>query len=206
MAHSPPASPVESAPPRSPVWTPNPGVPLTARVLAYAFGALLGLAILLSLVIERPPDLPLKPARWATYTTSIGMTLRYPAGWTLRTTGKGRAVTLFFAQLNGSPVTVEVLATELREEVDADAQARIGRIVEDELLRDYPDYTPASAPSGDLHRFTCTTGGTHPLAQTGAWLLRIHGTKVAVFIARTPLAGWPVMEGILTEMAGSVAF
>jgi len=194
-----------ATPTRAPVWAPNPGVPPVARVLAYAFGALLALTVLLSLIIERPPDRPIPPARWATYTAPDGLTLRYPAGWRVRTESQGQSRTILFTQQPHSPVMVQAMTVTLAREIDAAARAFIATAVEHSLRADYPDFTPTTSDS-DLHRFTCAARGANPLPLAGGWTLRTDGARAVVLLALTPASGWPAMEPILATMQKNLTF
>ncbi|OPZ86905.1 MAG: hypothetical protein BWY76_00729 [bacterium ADurb.Bin429] len=188
-----------------PVWAPNPGVPPVARGLAYVFGALLALTVSLSIIIERPPDLPVVPARWVMYTAPDGLMLQYPAGWRVRTEAQGQSRTILFTQLPNSPVMVQALMITLSHDIDAAARAFIVKEVENSLRKDYPNYTP-TAVEGDLHRFTCTARDSNPLRLAGGWTLQIHGHRVVVLLALTPAPGWSTMEPILAVMQKNLTF
>ncbi|HEY3376450.1 MAG TPA: hypothetical protein VGL77_03060, partial [Armatimonadota bacterium] len=78
------ASYVARVMPRSaaPVWAPNPGVPLTARILAYLFAALMLYTVIASYRNVRPPDIPPVPTGWQRYSSAmLHLQISYPQGW-----------------------------------------------------------------------------------------------------------------------------
>ncbi len=202
MSQLPPPPTEPHDPPRAPIWAPNPGVPLTARILAITFGVLLALTVIISLVGERPPDQPLLPKAWDTYATKSGITARVPDGWVSQVAGETDEFTCVrFWQRDGGPVTVDLLGWRLPREIDDAIRAAVAKEVEADLRTSCTGYAPA-APDGDRRRFTCTLDG-HAMA--GAWTRIERGRAVAVLIALTPAAGATTMDAILDEMAAGVA-
>lgn len=194
----PPAAP---PPHRAPIWAPNPGVPLTARILSITFGVLLALTVLFTLVSDRPPDLPLPPRAWDTYTLKPGITTPRPAGWTAQTVAeKDDFACVRFWQRDGGPVTVDLLGWRLSAPADERVADAIAKQVESDLHDACPQYVSA-AVDGDRRRFTCTLDG---LAMSGAWTLATRDNMIVAFIALTPTDGAAAMDGILDTMTAGV--
>ena len=193
-----PSAPVARPMAQRPIWTPDPGVPLVARILSYFFGFLVVITIFRSCTFERPPDLPVMPGKWQTYRTPQGMSIAYPDTWTVNDRSQNGQPDYFFSLSNS--VYIEACVVESSYPLASNDDAAFDERVEAELQKDIPGYTAQGidARSG-WHRFTTSNPSSQqktPLQ--GAWTSRIQGNDAACLIAVSPSEGWPEMEQIFS--------
>lgn len=180
-----------------PIWAPNPGVPLTARILSYIFALLVVVTIFRSCAYERPSDLPVFPRQWASYLTPQGMKIPYPSDWSPADHTQNGEPDFYFAL--GNSVHIEVSMAEASYDLDTSQFPEIEQHIEENMQKDLPGYSPqvVDAVTG-WHLFHLTPPHSHKPPLQGAWTARIQGNRVACLIAVAPNEGWPAMAQVFT--------
>ena len=207
-----PVSPGAHHAPRVPVWAPDPGVPMIARLLAYIFGVLMLFTVISSLR-PRPPDIPSYPNEWKLF-QNYGFSIPYPTNWVMqdRTQG-GNTHVAFFLPPRTDMVRVEVFAYRVEpSSVRDDAAWQISEAAaarfEEWLRQDY--YTGYLSKQGTnitgYHYFTA-----HPLSDdgppiVGAWVARAQGNTVLFITAVSSAQAWHVTESIFAAMVQRIQF
>jgi len=183
--------------PPMPIWTPNPGVPLLARILAYLFGTALLVTTVVTWITPHQIDPP-KPEQWTNLPIGTEIVIPYPAGWqTEEHPGENGAREASFA-LPGSPAHLEVivLPLDIREFRD-EAVEKLQQKMVDWLTARYKQFEvqPGSfhCDAGEAKRFTFLLNDA-PIA--GALLFVPKGTHTLGIVAFSPPDGWPVMQDI----------
>jgi hypothetical protein len=206
---------------QGPIWAPTPGVPVVARILAYTFAALLTLAVLMSFLVRRPPDLPVPPAKWDQYKSTMGYVLPYPAEWVKQGPVKKQEwngeLVQFFMPTIGNPLTalfclaIDVDANTEDQNIARELATQLGAVREKRfttagsnaftgyLTNDAPDADPAG-----LHTFTFRTT-RRGQAMTGAWCLLRRGHRFVYLEGMAPAAGKGVMDAMVTQIAKATA-
>ena len=194
-----------------PVWAPNPGVPIMARILAYTFGGLMLLTFIANCMTKPAADIPKFPKAWEVLQLP-GCGVPYPQGWHLspQEVQQGSAilshhlVTLLPAQV--SPVRVEVIAQEIPTNMmpstvvhllnEGVRQNLVARQYEHfSVEQDGGSYTDVGAA------FTYLQGQTEI---TGEWMILTNDKYAVIFIGFAATEGWPAMQVILREMAAQI--
>ncbi len=194
---------LNSSPPRRvPVWAPNPAVPLPARILAYLFAALALLTALLGM-IPRPPDTPPEVKKWATYNSSHGCTLPYPAGWDMQVSSNNETDKIIIALLPDSPVQVMAMIRQFPEPVDASLLAQNADDLVAKLRDQFHNFTPRDdgkiSDVADVERsFTFTD--ENKTAMAGTLTIRTANNSALLLISFAPQEGWSAMRQITGHM------
>jgi len=215
----------ESAAPVLPVWSPNPEVPLVARLLAYTFGGLMLLTLIAYLWTPQAPDIPPLVSTWAAYRTQSGLTLPYPDRWAvtpLPSKGDDRVIFTLMPVPPGTdiPMTeVQILAiAEPGERAPGYLEIdRANRGLEEDFIAHFQDLqakyprqyrgfawqgTEGLSPTRRGRVFTFTND-KRPV--TGGWIIVTRGRYLIRLIAFAPTAGWDAMKVILIQMAQQLA-
>lgn len=184
----------------APVWAPNPAVPVAARVLAYLFGALMIVTVLVSLYSNRPPDRPHFPQRWQQYRSAAGVTVPYPDGWAVTTKPIADGEQVYFSFTPGGLIQVELLIKTLPGEADEEIRAYIRQVIDEQLRQRLPAYTSGDTLSNGLHSFTFRMDTGTAAAMTGAWRLDAEHTHAVRLLAVSPTPSWPALAPIVDHM------
>jgi len=208
--------PVESGensmPPAAvPVWAPNPAVPLPARILAYLFGGFTLLTVLLSILVDRPPDTPPTPKSWAAFPCTQHCTISYPTGWDVQSPQIKDGEEHVFSLLPGSPVRIESILMQLPGVAHHVDSRQIERLLKPELERRFDNFTVrkndgiiSEADDGEQSfNFTLKDNTTK---MTGVWAVRASGHSLLLFVATTPENGWGTMREIVDHMLSETKF
>jgi hypothetical protein len=197
-----------------PVWAPNPGVPIIARILAYAFAFLMLLIWALSLTQVRPPDIAPLPDQWSTYRGSQGLTMPYPTGWYTVEDPKDPNKSVLFVLRRGGPVQVNVVPLS----IPADAWPQISpdkmdATVETEWVvkgfdgENFALGEGASDPLEKMHAFTFTVPHRqNDVPMSGAWTMRTNGKQIVILLSSSPQEGWTNVKDIFTHIADNLQF
>ncbi|MHB9132163.1 MAG: RING finger protein [Armatimonadota bacterium] len=211
--------PQEEPPPAPlvPVWAPNPGVPLTARLLAYTFAGFMLLALLLAIVTKRPPDVPPLPEdnQWETYTVDSQFTIQYPTGWIVDKEQDEEETDLVCKLWQNSPVNVIIAVQPLpasfdpasTESIRARLDARISENYSENNSENYSDYQAEDryADSNGTVNWQRFGFCDEKIRMTGSWTTFVKDRYHIIIIGECPLDGRTVMESILSTMAESVS-
>ncbi|MHB9025598.1 MAG: RING finger protein [Armatimonadota bacterium] len=198
----------ESTPPaHTPIWAPNPGVPIVARILAYTFGLLMLLVTYQTFARERPPDSAPIPGKWSSFESAQGMTIPYPEGWFVAEDTRENVVRLML--MPGSPVRVDILSAESRNE-SVQLTPEMIRPGFEEKLQQIKGYEPQTGVTTDdtaleMHAFRFVTRGPRgSLAMSGAWTMRARDQQVLILVATAPREGWQTTERIFSHIADNL--
>ena len=193
--------------PAVPIWAPNPGVPLLARVLAYLFAAMMLLAVVLTMTGARAIDPPVPP-EWESYALGTNCTVPYPSAWVPippdTPLDKGMQEISFALVDRHNPIHYDVLLLPLSTTGDDshDILDKLNAIQGERLAQQLHHFTQSDevihCTGGDAKTFTCTLNGA---LIDGAFLFLPRGQRTLGIIAFCPADGWPVMQDIFTHVA-----
>jgi len=204
----------------APVWAPNPGVPVIARVLAYIFGGLMLLTIIISIYnffFRSPiPDIPPNPARWQTFSAD-GVQIPYPESWyvslSAETDGDVTVQVIYFSLLDtpndrikedyNFKVRIKMKLFEVSGEVSSLAVDVIDSDNEIKLSRQYQEFRVVSdgkSLSGKGKVYTYLIPGVD-MPMYGEWILIPKGRRILCLYANAPEAARQTMQEILYHMA-----
>jgi len=197
----------------APVWSPNPGVPIIARVLAYTFGGLMLLTIIATCLTPRAVDIPSLPnseSDWSSLPVENGCILYYPRGWVIQPQEDDAAGERFQVQFSlypNSPVQV----TAMLEELPPDAGDSIAQQKNDWLeatLRRQQKYKNLILTDGALSTFAdnsrAFTFTLENRPMSGAWVIQSRGRFLLSLIGFAPRQGWQETQLIVSQMASRV--
>jgi len=200
--------------PSTPVWAPTPGVPIIARLLAYAFAALMLVAMALSFLAKRPQNLPFPPQKWEYYHSEQGSIVPYPASWHLvHQTKKGNdqpdVVRVLFPDgwdENNTDIIILSYTLPQQGNTEIDSSKVLDRLESLRQTRFSSDNyvisaTDASVAPNNLHSFTLT--GKHQQIKSGNWLLLLKDNHFTYIESVTPVDGKQVMDTIVTQMGAA---
>jgi hypothetical protein len=190
----------------APIWAPNPAVPLLARLLAYLFGGLMLLAVVLSSVTERPPDTAPSPEVWKWHAFADGSGFPYPAEWVLESKSINQGVEVRLALTESSPVRVDALLLTLPRQIGRDDLAQLDESLAAQMRSRFTEFT-LDPPSGSGLRSFCydlvlgAGAQAARLPMRGAWIVQVKDHRALLLIGMTPSPGWATMEFILLRIA-----
>ena len=192
-----------ASPAPMPVWAPNPGVPLLARILAFLFAAALLYTAVMTFRTTRPPDPPI-PDQWASYHLGAESTIPYPANWqTEERNDADDTREASFMLTPSSPVRLEVIvlaidAGEHRDEVISALTEKLTTGFQTRFTNFALQDESFRCDAGDAKRFTFTLNGA---PMTGALLFTPKGHHTLGVIGYAPPDGWPTMQDIFIHAA-----
>jgi len=197
-----------------PIWAPNPAVPPAARILAYAFGILTLLTVMISINYTRPADLPVVPDKWQTYNTE-NFSIPYPDGWEMKdhkTTGQQQVI---FYQAPDPYIRINAICLSNRYPIDAESVEKLKLQLEAHLDKEYNDYKKGDSVNdpgatmgavGAMGNWNMFSGRLDDEAKhriTGAWALKVQGTRVLYIEAISAENGWYDMAKIFSSVCSS---
>ena len=197
---------------RQPIWAPNPAVPPAARILAYAFGILTLLTVMISINYTRPADLPVVPDKWQTYSTE-NFSIPYPDGWDVDSDDSdARQQEVTFTQIPDPYIHVTAVCFKARGPISAESTDRLKAELEKMLSKQYIDFkvknipntsvSPAATPNpvDNWNRFSGRHRDEQKHQIVGAWVLKIQGSRALFIEGISTEDGWANMEKILSSM------
>lgn len=197
---------------RVPVWAPDPGVPLIARLLAYIFGVLMLFTVMSSLR-PRPPDIPAYPSEWRIF-EKYGLTIPYPDNWQYQNRTQGENVHIaFYLPPRTDMVRVEIFSFNINNST-ATALDPLGKSSNElaserfeEWLREeyYTGYT-AKMETGvaGYHYFTAQPLSKDGPPIVGAWVSRVQGGTIIFATAASSAPAWHVTENIFSKIVENI--
>jgi len=202
----------------APVWSPNPGVPIIARVLAYTFGGFMLIAIIATCMTPRAVDVPSTPSSesdWSSMQVGNGCIISYPRGWVSQPRKEEGGAhppdgqfQVQFSLYPNSPVQV----TAVLEELPPDAG--------DSIVQQKNDWLEATLREQDYTNFTLSDGSLTTISangraftftlenqpMSGAWVIQPHGRFLFSLIGFAPRKGWQETQLIISQMAIKAKF
>ena len=205
------------ASPATPVWAPNPGVPIVARMLAYCFGALVLLTIIATVLSTPAPDVPKYPARWSTLHLSAKCAVPYPEGWytfdlqPAADSGIDAAQSIALLPNNKYPVQeypvrveallVEVPAGRKRNDMVQALNDYVLKMLR-QRLKTFEMAGDGGASDADADIAFTFTQDKQPMR--GEWMIYLHGDAALILVAFASPEGWMATQVILHEMGTGV--
>jgi hypothetical protein len=203
----------------APVWSPNPGVPLVARLLAYTFGGLMLLTIFATCLTPRADDVPPIPSAetdWSSLDAGDGCILYYPRGWSAalqegdaHPDKEGYQLEVNFSLYPNSPVQVMAILEDLPLNSEYLVIQQQNDWLEKKLLgqRHIRNFTlfdgvlTSISTNGQAFTFTLDN---RPMS--GAWLIQPKGRFLLSLIGFAPRKGWEATQIIISQMAEKAEF
>lgn len=197
---------------RVPVWAPDPGVPLIARLLAYIFGILMFFTVISSLR-PRPPDIPAYPSEWKLFAKD-GLSVPYPAKWQYLDRTQGENIHIaFYLPPRTDMVRVEIFSYSINNS-SSSALAPLEKSTSElaaerfeEWLREeyYTGYT-AKTETGvsGYHYFTALPLSEDGPPIVGAWVSRVQGGTIIFATAASSAPAWHVTENIFSKIIENI--
>jgi len=188
-----------------PVWAPNPGVPVIARMLAFIFGGLMLLTVFATCLTPRAPDIPPIPnaeTDWRRLDTKNGCVLYYPRGWIPEPQSDGEQFNMQFSLCPGSLVQVTAILEEATPNTEYLATDQINSRLEADLQDKLDNFTLTEgtlttiAANGRAFTFT-----KYNRPMSGAWVIQPEGRFLLCLIGFAPRDGWEATQIIISQMA-----
>lgn len=187
-----------------PVWAPNPGVPIIARILAYTFGGLMLITLFATCLSPRADDVPPIPQieqDWTALKTQNGCVLYYPRDWSIEQETADNQLRVNCTLIPGSPVQVMIL---LQESSENDSYLVVGQIrsqLEKMLPEKLKNFTLSDEAltmiSSNGQAFTFTD---HNKPMSGAWVIEPKGRFVLCVLGSAPRDSLKATELIISQM------
>jgi len=200
--------------PAAPVWAPNPAVPLPARILAYLFGGITLLAVLLGLVIQRPPDVPPIPKHWSYYNSQHGCSIPYPSDWEMSAEHQDEAMDKVFVKLiPDSPVQMTAFVRQCPATINNTILQHVTASLANEMSKSkgFTEFSERDevriSDADNIERsFTFTANTNHSSKMAGAIAMRANDSTLYIVIAISPIEAWVNMKQIAGYMLEQVKF
>jgi len=187
-----------------PVWAPNPGVPIIARILAYTFGGLMLLTLFTTCFTPRADDVPPIPQTeqdWTALKTQNGCVLYYPHDWSIDQKSVENQLQVNCSLIPGSPVRVEILLQESSDNESYLAVEQIRSQLEKVLPKEFQNFALSDEAltmiSSNGQAFTFTYNGK---PMSGAWVIEPKGRFVLCMIGFAPRDSLKATELIVSQM------
>lgn len=196
---------------RVPVWAPDPGVPLIARLLAYIFGVLMFFTVISSLR-PRPPDIPEYPNQWKIYEKN-GLTISYPDKWQYQDRTQNNDIHVaFYLPPRTDMVRVEIFCYKINNfttslaPLDKTSDELANERFEQWLRKDYYTGYTAKMEAGisGYHYFTAQPLSEDGPPIVGAWVSRLQGGTIIFITAASSAPAWHVTENIFSKMVQNI--
>lgn len=196
----PPSNP--SRLPQRPIWSPDPAVPLIARILAYVFAALMLFTVIHSNTHVRPLDNLLYPQRWRNYTGAL-CTVTYPSGWRVIDQSERSLSHVYFVYSTAGPSYIETMVRQSGELITPETMEQL-------LETKLAGYQPREATNDDdalagWHFFRASAAEPNAAPVVGAWLLRTQEDRTLFLLAMSPADNWSTMADISSTMLQQIA-
>jgi hypothetical protein len=186
--------------PNTPVWAPDPAVPLIARILAYLFAVLILLTVIRACAIPRPLDYPVYPTNWKQENNN-GILLQYPDNWQQINLTDPDPLVVTDLQFIYSPPTsgMQQIRVITVSDLNTDPETIVSSLINHYTLQP----GQGEDQSADWHTFSGTTRDTNK-PFLGAWTSRIIANQLVLLLAYAPTPGWEVTQQVLSYMSAHV--
>lgn len=183
----------------SPVWAPDPAVPLAARILSYLFAVVLLLTVIRACSMPRPFDYPVLPTEWKS-NTFHGVTLQSPANWQVISIPERDSVVMNDLLFYYTPPTREVLQMRVIILNCAITQASAEDIVKKLVDQYAPQAGNSEGMPANWHEFRGYPTRAKQ-AICGSWFAQISGNQSVLLLGFAPEDGWTVTQQTLCYMS-----